>query len=319
MNHSLKEIRNSINQYHTIAIAGHTNPDGDAIGSCLGLAEALQKCGKKVMVLLEAYGGKYDVIPGKSFVMNEGYDSLEPELFLSLDCGDKERLGLAETVFHKAKCTINIDHHKSNTYFAELNYVEEGASSTSELVYRLLNGYLPMNQSTAAALYAGIIYDTGGFRHSSTSPATMEAAGNLMSYSIPFTQIYNLFFDSKSFSELKIIGKAFDNAQLLFDGRFVYTTITKKEMDECGSNKSELDTIVNFLKGVNGTLASCFFYEKQENEIKASFRCGENFDVCAIAQKFGGGGHIKAAGCTIEASMEEAKKLVFAEIKERLK
>lgn len=316
-NNSFDEIMEWVLSAKTIALAGHTNPDGDAIGACLAFGGALEKAGKKVQVILESYAEKYQLIPNRHLVCAAAEAEI-PELFLSLDCGDEGRLGDAAAVFRQAAKKINIDHHESNTYFGELNYVDAQASSTSEIVFRMLENRLPITAAEAAGLYAGLIYDTGGFRHTSTSPETMRIAGVLMGYGIPFTKIYNRFFDSRSFSELKLMGRALQNAELLFGGAVVCSQITAAEIAELGGSSKELDAIINYLKGVLDTKLACFFYEKTETDVKGSFRGNEGYDVCTLAQKFGGGGHIKAAGCTISAPIAEARKMVLAEVEKML-
>lgn len=316
-NDSLEQIRKELLAAETITLAGHTNPDGDAIGACLALGGALEKSGKQVQVVLESYGDKYHLIPNGHLV-KQAEDAVVTDLFLALDCGDEERLGEAVGLFRQAKRKINVDHHGSNTRYGELNYVDADASSTSEIVFRLLKGSFRLTAAEAAGLYAGLIYDTGGFRHSSTSPETMRIAGELMEYGIPFTEIYNRFFDSRSFTELKIIGRALDRAELLYDGAVVVSWIAAEDFADTGSSSKELDAIVNFLKGVLGAKIACFFYEKTETDVKGSFRGNDGYDVCALAQKFGGGGHVKAAGCTIQAPMAEAKKRVLAEVEKML-
>lgn len=316
-NGSLKQMMEYILSAESITLAGHTNPDGDAIGACLALGGALEKSGRKVQVILEQYADKYHLIPNGHLVC-AAQKAEVPELFIALDCGDENRLGAAGEFFQKAAKKINIDHHASNTCFGDLYYVDEDASSTCELVFRLLKDRLPITAAEATGLYAGLIYDTGGFRHTSTSPETMRIAGELMGYGIPFTDIYNRFFDSRSFSELKIMGRAMDNAELFYDGKVVCSTITLAEIEAMGSTHKELDTIINFLKGVLDTKVACFLYEKSETEVKGSFRGNNHYDVCALAQKFGGGGHVKAAGCTIAAPIAEAKKMILAEVEKML-
>lgn len=316
-NDSLEKIREIISVHQNIVLCGHTNPDGDAIGASLSLAASLYKMGKNVQVLLEPYSKKYDVIPNRNFITEK--DAVkEVDLFIALDCGDMGRLQGIEDVFHGAKYTMNIDHHASNSYFGEYNYVEENASSTSEIIFKLLQGHFPLDGSVAAGLYAGLIYDTGGFRHSSTTPFTMLAAGELMSFDIPYTKIYNALFDSRTFSEMKIMGRAFDKAESCFDGKVIFSTITMQDIEDCHGTNKELDAIINYLKGVNDTKIACFLYEKSGMDVKASFRGNDGYDVCALAQKFGGGGHVKAAGCTIVAPIAKAKEMVFAEIEKML-
>lgn len=317
MNDSFESIMQEILSADTIALAGHINPDGDAIGACLALGGAMEKAGKQVQVILEAYADKYHLIPNAHLVCR-AEDAEVPQLFIALDCGDEGRLGAALELFRKAERKINIDHHESNTRFGQLNFVATDASSTSELVYQLLKDRLPVTAAEAAGLYAGLIYDTGGFRHSSTSPETMKIAGELMGYGIPFSEIYNRFFDSRSFSELKLMGRALCNAELLFDGKVVCSQITTAEIEELGGSNKELDAIINYLKGVLGANVACFFYEKTETDVKGSFRGDDGYDVCALAQKFGGGGHIKAAGCTLSMPIAQAKALVLQEVEKML-
>lgn len=312
-NDSFETIREQILRAKTVLLAGHTNPDGDAIGACLAFAGALEKSGRWAGVLLEKYAGKYGVIPNAHLLVTPEAAG-DADLFLSLDCGDLERLGAAKETFLKTPMRINIDHHESNTGFGMLNYVDADASSTSEIVYELIYGILPIGVEEASGLYAGLIYDTGGFRHSSTAPKTMRIAGELMECGIPFTAIYNEFFDARSFSEAKILGKAMENAELLFGGKVICSTITNAEIAACGGTNKELDAVINYLKGVRGVEVACFFYEKTETEVKGSFRGNDGYDVCALARKFGGGGHIKAAGCTIAAPIAKAREMALAEV-----
>ncbi len=317
MNNTFEQIKQVLKQCDTIAIGGHQNPDGDAIGACFALAYAFKKQGKKVAVLLEEFAKKYDIIAKKELILPlEEYDTFQPDAFVALDSGDKGRLGAAEVVFERAKEKINMDHHASNTYFGEYNYVDSNASSTAEVVYTFLREDFSFDKEIASALYAGILYDTAGFRHSSTSPFTMMAAAELMTYPINANQIYTAFFDNRSFSELKILAKAFDKAERYFNHAVIYTSLTSKEILQCHGSNKEVDAVVNFIKGVEDVKIACFLYEKAENEVKASFRCANGFDVCKLAQNFGGGGHVKAAGCTIYGSIEQAWEKIYQQLEE---
>ncbi len=311
---SLDFIREMIEQNDNIVLCGHTNPDGDAIGACLALGSAIELIGKKVSVLLEDYGGKYNLIPNKHLVVSPE-EVLEVDLFISLDCGDKERFMYIIDVFERAKKTLNIDHHKSNTFFADYNYVDKQASSTCEMVYGILNGNFPVDEKIALALYTGLIFDTGGFRHSSATPDTMRIAGELMSYDIPFNKTYTAFFDEKSFSEAKLLGKAIDNMELLYEGKLVITTISLEEVEACKGSLKELDGVVNYIKGIQDSLVSCFIYQKTKDTVKASFRSEDGYDVAEFVGQFGGGGHMKAAGCTLMMGIEEAKAFMIEKVK----
>jgi phosphoesterase RecJ-like protein len=320
MNNSFEEVFTLLQEHNHIAIAGHQNPDGDAIGACLALALALKKMGKKVTVLLEPYKEMYDVIPGKSFILpQDRYGDIDAEVFVALDCGDVMRLGEAISVFDKTGIKVNIDHHISNEFYGGFNIVDGDASSTCELLYRLLRDAVDLDRDIATALYAGILYDTGGFRHTSTSPATLNAAAELMTYDIPFNRIHNDFFERKSYQELKIIGRAFQNASPLYNGKFLYSTITLSEMQEFGCTFQDVGAIISQLKSVKGTDLVCFLYEKEPNVVKVSLRCEDGYDVCKLAAMYGGGGHQKAAGCTIFDTMEKALSMMLKEVEQIMK
>lgn len=316
-NNSFDEIRACISRYDNIVLTGHSNPDGDAIGSVLALASALEQSGKKVVVLLESFEKRYDLIPNAHLIGTTEMVQ-KPYIFISVDCGDEKRFESLADVFDGAECTINFDHHASNTYFAKLNYVEAKASSTCEVVYKFLHGNFPIDQGIASALYAGIVYDTAGFRHSSTSVYTMQVAADLLQYEVPFSAIYAAFFDTKSFSEIKIVGKALLNSEMHFDNRVIVTSITLEEMQAFHSSKGELGSIVNQIKNVENVKIACFLYEKGEKEVKASFRGEDGFNLAKLAEQFGGGGHVKAAGCTLETSLADAKQQVLAEIEKMM-
>lgn len=317
MNHTFEQIKQALQHCQNIAVGGHQNPDGDAVGACFAFAYALQKEGKNVCVVLEQFSKKYDMVAEKELILHpEKYDSIVFDAFVALDSGDKERLGQAKAIFDRARQKINIDHHISNSYFGDYNYVDSDASSTSEIVYRYLRDNGVLNQKIASALYAGILYDTAGFRHSSTSPATFSAAAELTTYSIPANKIYTTLFDNKTFSELKLLGRAFEKAEKYFDGNVIYTFLTQQDIQQCHGTSKEVDSVVNLIKGVENIKIACFIYQKGENEVKASFRCEDGYDVCKLAQNFGGGGHVKAAGCTIYSSIEQAWQEIQSKIAE---
>ena len=315
MNNTFEQIKEALQDCETVVVGGHLNPDGDAVGACFGFAYALQKQGKKVSVALEEFPKKYDIIADKELLLPKESDNNIFDAFVALDCGDKERLGEAKAIFDRTKLKINIDHHISNTYFGDYNYVDSNASSTSEIIYQYLRDE-GINQQIASALYAGILYDTAAFRHTSTSSMTMMAAAELMTYSIPANKIYTTFFDNRTFSELKLLGKAFEKAEKYFNENVIYTFLTQQDIEQCQGTSKEVDSIVNFIKGVENIKIACFIYQKGENEVKASFRSEDGFDVCKLAQNFGGGGHVKAAGCTIYSSIEKAWQEIQSKLAE---
>lgn len=316
MNNSFDDIIEVIEESKSIAVAGHTSPDGDAVASCCALAMALEKKGKKVSVFLEEIPEKFSSIPYSEktlrFLPDEDFD-----LFISLDCGDRERLGAFSELTERAY-TVNIDHHASNTYFGRLNFVDADASSTSELVYRLLDGWCAMDKNIACAIYTGLIFDTGCFKHSCTSPFTMKIAGELMTYNIPFTEIQERLFYSHTFVEAKILSEAVKNMYLDCGGRLAVSKLSMEEMEKNGGSSKDADAVVSYIKNTDGVDAAVFFYEKKKGEIKASMRSNEAVNVSEIAVKFGGGGHFRASGCTLYGDFDEVMPKVVEELKKAL-
>ncbi len=284
----------------TIAIGGHVRPDGDCVGSCMGLFGYLADHypEKKVCVYLEEIPEAFDYLKIDE-AMSEKADKYD--LFIALDCGSIDRLGEAQSVFENAADTFCVDHHISNTNFAKENIVKADASSTCEILCELL----PMDKIgtfSATAFYTGIIHDTGVFKHSNTSKKTMETAGNLVEKGIPFGKIIDESFYMKTYRQLQIMGRCLLESIRVMDGRCIVSVVTKQMMDFYGAKSSDLDGIIDELRTTQGVEVAVLLSEKEPLEFKVSMRSNQIVDVSKIAVFFGGGGHVRAAGCTIKGS-----------------
>lgn len=286
------------------AIAAHIRPDGDAVGSCLGLYQYLKTNMPKLelTVYLEGVPEAYRILKGSDEVCSEFEADCSYDVFFSLDCADKARLGKAVKYFDTAKKTICIDHHISNAGFADINLIQPDASSTSEIVYSLLEKD-KITTDCAEALYLGIVHDTGVFRHSCTAPSTMEAAAELMRKGIDTSRIINETYYDKTYHQNQILGRTLLESILLMDGKIIFSVVRRKEMDFYGVTPSDLDGIVQILMGTKGVEAAIFLYETAPQEFKVSMRSRGSVDVSKIASYFGGGGHVRAAGCTMHGSI----------------
>lgn len=301
-----------------VVIAGHISPDGDAVGACYGLAAAIaDTLSITPIVLLEDYSDKFKLYDNSRFDYNGDCTTLAPDVFLAVDCADKERLGKAAEVFDRAKLTCNIDHHISNTLYAQHNYVDN-ASSASEVVYRLIEGKCGITESIAAYLYMGIAFDTGGFKHSSTTAVTHNVVSKLVGL-VDTSAIHTRLFDSHSLSQARTLQRALSNMQI--DGCIAYSIITKAESDEIGTKSGDTDGIAEYLLNTDGILVSALLTERGEGEdkiTKISMR-SKGCDVNKVAASFGGGGHILAAGAGVKAPINEVAQAVVEKIKEELK
>jgi phosphoesterase RecJ-like protein len=286
---------------------------------------ALQRMGKEARVLTEPYGEKFNIIPGRHLLHSRPYHVLKPDVFIALDCGDAERLEKdIFKAFKMARVTACIDHHETNTGFAEYNWIDGGASSTCEMIYKLLEpmAELEMDIAIASALYAGMVYDTGGFRHSSVAPETLSIAGRLIAKSIPFSEIFNEVLYSYRFCAAKIMGMALDAAALRMGGNIVYSCITYKMLNDAKADVTDIDGIVEYLINIKGVKVAVLLYERQGpsgelTEVKVSFR-SRGIRIDPIALSLGGGGHAYAAGCTIYGDIhiivEQVLKLLEDEL-----
>lgn len=299
----LKEI---LKRVKTVAIGGHVRPDGDCTGACLGLYQYIKKNYKEIRVdvYLEDIQDSFRFIQAAEEIRHEVSEEQAYDLFIVLDCGDKERLGFSKALFEHAKETFCVDHHISNLSFADQNYIFPEASSTSELVYRLLD-LEKITKETAECLYLGIVHDTGVFQYSCTSPETMEAAANLMRKGINASEIIEKTFYEKTYAQNQIMGRALFESFLFMDGKCIVSYITQRMMEFHGVTAKDLEGIVSQLRVTKGVEVAILLYETEPQEYKVSLRASGDVDVSKVAQYFGGGGHKKAAGVTMKGTVHD--------------
>lgn len=326
MNKILETIKQKcrfVNQ--TIGIAGHIRPDGDCFGSTMALYYYLIDAfpDKTIDLYLEEVPNSFaffqlsETIKTKE-LMEGKLDSLPSyDLFFSLDCGSVDRLGFVEQLFEQATYQICIDHHISNTNFGGINYVEPNASSTCEVLYGLMEEER-IDKKIAMALYLGIVHDTGVFKHSCTSRKTMEIAGKLIEKGVPFSKIIDETFYEKNYMQNQLLGRALLESTLLLNGKVIVTHIEKETLDFYGAGSDDLNGIVDQLRVTKGIEVAIFMYETEPKEYKVSMRVNGNVDVSEVAKHFGGGGHIKASGCTIKGSYDDVISCLTAKIAEQL-
>ena len=288
----------------SVAIGGHARPDGDCVGSCLGLCQYIREnCkDKRVDVYLEEIPESFQFIEAAKEIRHEiPEEQTVYDLFICLDCGDKDRLEFSIPLFDAAKHTLCVDHHISNRGFAEENYVVPDASSTSELICRLLEED-KISLETASSLYLGIVHDTGVFQYSCTSPETMRIAAGLLEKGVDGPKIIQDTFYVKTYAQNQILGRALLESIVFMDGACIASYVKKNVMEFYGVTPKDLEGIVSQLRVTKGVEVAIFMYEQKTNIYKVSLRSKDKIDVSRIAQYFGGGGHRKAAGFTMHGS-----------------
>ncbi len=312
-------IWKAVKDAEIIAVGGHIRPDGDCVGSCSAMYAYIKKVYPKKEVYV--YFDKVPVVFNYIKAVNEAitdYHDVSADLFISLDVSDPERLGNAKPYFDNAKKTINIDHHISNPGFADINYVFPDSSSTCQVVYELFDDEL-IDTEIAEALYTGIVHDTGVFQYSCAKKRTMEIAGLLAEKGINKTKIIDESFYEKTYKQNLILGRCLLESHLELDGKCIISVATADIMKEYEADTQDLEGIVNQLRITKGVKAAVFIYELSDREYKVSLRANGDVDVSRAAAVFGGGGHIKAAGCTLYGELSEELPKLISEIDKSIK
>lgn len=315
----MKDFATYLEGVQTVAIAGHVRPDGDCVGSCLATYNYIKDNYPKIEVALylQPIPNIFKFLSRADEIMHSCEEDKTYDLFIAQDCGDLKRLGDAAKYFETAKKTICVDHHVSNDNFADENYIFPYASSTSELVFGLI-GEKSITKKIAECIYVGMVHDTGVFQYSCTSAKTMEIAGKLMEMGIDFSKIVDETFYTKTFEQNQILGKALLNSRLLLDGKMIASVITMEEMKQYHVLPKHLDGIVNQLRVTKGVEATVFLYENEDGSYKVSTRSNGLVNVAELAVKFGGGGHERAAGFSMEGTPEDLINKVAFEIEKQL-
>ena len=314
----MTKLETMIDQAGKIVILGHVNPDGDCVGSCLAVYNYIKEWDstKAVTVRLERAPSKFSYLSGFDAIETEAGEETY-DLCICLDSSDEERLGDFKSCFDRSAKTICIDHHITNRGYAQENVIDGHASSACEVVYGQLDESR-ISKRVAECIYTGIIHDTGVFKYSNTSRKTMEIAGKMMEKGIDFGTIIDGSFYKKTYMQSQILGRALLESITFLDGRCIFSVVRKKDMDFYGVDKSDLDGIVDQLRVIDGIECAIFLYETGIHHFKVSLRSNSIVDVSRIAAYFGGGGHVRAAGCTMSGSVHDVVNNLSAHIAEQL-
>jgi Exopolyphosphatase-related proteins len=311
---SLKQIAQEIEKRDNYLLAGHSIPDGDCVGSLIGLYLGLLSLGKKVQMLLQdPVPSIYEYLAASNAVcsvtgLQEPFTNV-----IFLDCSDEERVGdKAIAILANRKFSINIDHHLSNVLFGNLNYVDGKSSSTAELVYELLCQLnVEISPDMAHALYVGIVQDTGCFQHNSTTGSTFRTAAALMDIGIDLDQVKLNLFESKSKAEVQLLRLALQNISFSSNGKIAWMVLNYADVKAIDAQDICPEGIINYALTIKGVEVGLLFREISPGLIKVGFRSKGEVDVSALAAEFGGGGHRRAAGAKQEGVMEEVERQII--------
>ncbi len=290
-----KKAMDLIQKSNTITIASHINPDGDAIGSMLGLYIALKTIHKKVHLFnaSEEINKKYDFLPMVSKIKNKMPERLD--LLISVDCASFDRIGA-----DKKSCQIiNFDHHRTNTFFGDINFVKEDYVSTSMMIYEFIkDSNLKISPECATCIYTALVEDSGFFKYERVDKKAFEVAKELVEFGAKPQRIASYLTQRNSLAKIRLMQIYLDSMVLKRDAMVCVSKLSKEDYDKTGATLGDSDEFVQIGLSLATVKLSIFVYETEEKKAKFSLRSKEDVDCSAIAIRYGGGGHKKAAGFT---------------------
>jgi len=284
----------------TVALACHVNPDGDALGSMLGLFHVLRAQGRDVVASFPkpfTVAPHYRELPGLDLLTHPAEFPAEPDVMVTFDCGSLGRLGELEMPAKAARELIVLDHHVSNTRYGTINVIDPSAAASGVLVRRLVQTLgLPLTTDAAVALYAALVCDTGRFQYETTTPSVFELACELVTFDVPVSRLSRQLFEEHRFAYLKLLGEALANAELDVDRRFVWTAVTQDMLTRHDVTLEEVEGLIDIVRRTTEAEVTCVVKEEPDGSVRVSLRSLGDVDVRLIASDNGGGGHRFAAG-----------------------
>lgn len=316
MDKRFDKVLEEINKGNKFLIISHVNPEGDAVGSTIGLALALKELGKDVTPYLEdQVPAVYSFLPGVDLVTNKVESDDWYDAVFAVDCGKMERLGKGFEKIVNRGIIINIDHHTTNDHFGDINIVEPNACAAGELIYDLLNAAsIKITRDIAVNLYVAIHTDTGSFKYSASTPEAFRKAGELVALGADPWEISQHVYESYPLKRIKLLIHVLETLELADGGKIASMVITRNLLNRFQAKEDLVEGFVNYARAIEGVEVALLFKETDAGKYKVSFRSKGNINVADVASSFGGGGHVNASGCNIRGSLELVKEQVIGAI-----
>lgn len=316
-----EQFNKLITEADTVCVLGHTSPDGDCVGSTLGVFNyiANKYPAKKVQVYLEEPSKKFAYLNGYDQICAENCVDKNYDLCIVCDCADTKRIGKFLKYLSMAKTSFLIDHHMTNEGFCDFYKIIPEASSTCEILYELLEKEF-FDKKLAECIYTGLIHDTGVFKYNCTSRQTMSIASDCIEKGVEFGKIIDNSFFSMEFKAKKLLGTVLTNLQSALNGKIVYSVLDRKTMLEAGiTNTRDTDGFIDNIRTTDGIIGAIFFYQLADGSYKVSLRSNsDQLNVAVIAANHNGGGHKLAAGGMLEGDIEQGIQQIIGEISDQI-
>lgn len=315
-----EEMMDVLRKAPKVALFSHVSPDGDCLGTMLAVGLALEKMGKEVLFYNgDTVPGYLGFLPGSSRITKELPNPL-PSILMFVDCTDLKRVNLKSHDLPEESIILNLDHHVSNQYFGDFNWVDSQASASGEVAIALIESLgVEIDKDIASNLYAAIVTDTGCFQYSNTTANTHRLIADLLDKKIDLPSIHHQLFDQKPLAQVKLLQCALNRLEINEGGEFALMTLSIEDFHKCGAGQELSEGLVDHARSIIGVEVAALLKEKSPQEIKVSMRSNRWLDVNQIAAQFGGGGHKRAAGCALKMTMTEAKQRISISIEEALR
>ncbi len=295
----------------------HVRPDGDALGSQLALGLSLKKLGKDVRIWNEeGMLEKYSFLPSSDLVSKPPAEPEDVDLAIALDTAIQSRLGTALTAIKSAKTWINIDHHPSNPRYGDLVYIDDTSPATGQIIYELIKDQgLPFDRAMAENLYVAISTDTGSFQYPNTTARTYEIAAELVRAGVDVGRVNQLTYENYPKRRIELLRELLGTLHFECADRVASFSLSMKTAADLGVLPEDNEGLIDHVRAIRGVVVAAFFEELSDGKVRVSMRSKDDrADVCAVATKFGGGGHKLAAGARVRGSLAEVEGKVLAEI-----
>jgi phosphoesterase RecJ-like protein len=303
-------------------VVSHVQPDGDAISSTAAAGWLLDKLGKSYVMINDGpIPSRLHVLQKASEIVIAGEDSPKRKFrhIIAVDCADASRMGKAAQWFEPEYELLNIDHHPTNDRFGQVNLLRFDAAATAEILYQLIEHMgLPLDQEIATALYTGIMTDTGGFRYSSTTPQVLEIAARLMATGAPGPVLAERLLERMTLGQMRLLQRGLSRLTFSEDHRICWLWVTSEDVEESGAANEDLEGLVNYPRNIDGVEVGILFKENGTKSVKVSMRSAGLVNVAEVARHFGGGGHVRAAGCRLTIPLQEAMEQIVSYIRKEL-
>jgi phosphoesterase RecJ-like protein len=305
----LARAARAIEEADVVALACHVNPDGDALGSMLGLFHVLRAAGRDVVASFPppfVVAPHYRELPGLDLLTKPEDFPSEPDVMITFDCGSLGRLGELGSAAEAAHELVVLDHHLSNTRYGTINVIDADAAASGVLVRRLVGELgLALDQAAAVSLYAALVCDTGRFQYDTTTPGVFDLARELVEFDVPISRLSRQLFEEHRFAYLQLLAEALATAQLDVERRFVWTAVTNDMLERHAVTLEEVEGLIDILRRTTEAEVTCVLKQEPSGKFRVSLRSLGEVDVRAIAEIHGGGGHRFAAGFESDLDADE--------------